>query len=69
MTANRFRDPETRELARKAEAAGWTVTMTRKSHVRFESPAGEVVIHSGSTKFRRAHANHRARLRRAGLDC
>ena len=62
------RDRELRALVELAEAQGWTVTPTRKSHLRFASPDGvHLVIASGTASDRRATKNLRAQLRRAGL--
>jgi hypothetical protein len=60
-----------------AEAAGWTVEMTKNCHVKFSpppgardrsgSPAGPVFTGSTASDHR-AVKNLRAQLRRSGLD-
>jgi hypothetical protein len=55
---------EVKELIREAKAAGWKVTLTRNSHLKFVSPDGHV-LHSGGTPGDwRAQRNLRAQLRR-----
>lgn len=63
-------DKDVRQWVRKARKAGWEVTMTGTSHLRFMPPDGGswvTVSNSGSNKARRL-MNSRAELRRKGLD-
>lgn len=57
-----------RKLVRQAEAQGWSIARTRKSHFKWTSPAGAVVIASGTPEDPRARKNLLAQLRRAGLE-
>jgi hypothetical protein len=57
-----------RALARLAQAHGWTVRPTRGGHLLWTSPAGDRVVSAGTSASWRGLRNHRARLRRAGLD-
>lgn len=57
-----------RELIREAEAQGWTVTATKKSHVQFRAPWGRVVFASGAGRGLEQHvAKTEKRLVDAGL--
>lgn len=68
MSATHPRIPEPlRHLARIAREAGWAITRAGSGHLRWQSPAGDVVITSGSPGDRRSALNERSRLRRAGL--
>ena len=69
-TAQLFRgDDRWRALVDRARASGWTVAPTRNHHIRWRSPAGTVVISPGTPSEYRGLRNHRALLRRAGLNC
>ena len=61
-------DKDHRKLLKKARAKGWKVTRTRNNHIKWKSPKGEVVIHSGSPSDHNADKNFVAQLRNAGLD-
>ena len=52
---------------RQAMRQGWSVRRTGSGHWKFTSPQGMVVISSATPGDRRAMANLRAYLRRAGL--
>lgn len=60
-------DPGFRDLVQRAEAAGWTVTLTRRRHLRFQTPDGQVVFTGSTSGDYRGVRNAAARLRRAGL--
>ncbi len=59
-----------RPLVEAAEAAGWTVTQTRNSHLRLVPPTkdGTPLILSGSPSDHRSILNARAALRRQGVS-
>jgi hypothetical protein len=57
-----------RRLARHAEAHGWTIRHTRDGHLVWIAPTGQRVVSASTPSDRRGLRNHRARLRRAGLD-
>ena len=57
-----------RRLANLAEAQGWTVTMRRAGHIRFQSPSGGLVFSSATPSDNRSTKNLTAQLRRLGLD-
>lgn len=57
-----------RILARHAEAAGWSIELTRNNHLRWRSPDGAVVFSALSPSDRRAVRNVEKELRRAGLS-
>lgn len=58
-----------REWAEKAARAGWRVTRTRNSHLKWQSPDGKVVFSAGTPGAgRRSLENTRSDLRRAGLE-
>lgn len=57
-----------RKIAAQARAQGWQVELTRKSHVKFVPPKGELVFSSGTPSDRRAQLNLVSRLRRQGLE-
>jgi hypothetical protein len=56
----------TAEFIRRAKAAGWDVTVTGSSHLRFDHPdASTSVFSAGTSGDRRWHLNMAAQLRRA----
>lgn len=57
-----------RKIAAQAREQGWQVEMTRKSHIKFVPPQGELVYSSGTPSDRRAQLNLVSRLRRQGLE-
>ena len=62
-----MRSKDIRSLIRVAKAQGWAVDTTKGNHVRFTSPAGEVVVTSGTPSDHRVVENVKARLKRRGL--
>ena len=56
-----------RTLARKARKQGWTITMTRGTHLAWTSPSGAVIYTPSSPSESRGYRNTRAEFRRAGL--
>lgn len=56
-----------RSAARRARAAGWTVTETRGGHLAWKPPAGRTVFSPSTPSDRRSVANVLGKLRRAGL--
>lgn len=57
------------EMVKVAERAGWTVTCTSKSHVRFTAPDGTTVITSARGGALDQHVSRTAnRLRAKGLE-
>jgi predicted RNA binding protein YcfA (HicA-like mRNA interferase family) len=57
-----------RQLRRRAEKAGWTVTHTRGEHLRWLPPdGGPIVISPSSPSDWRGFKNLKARLKRGGL--
>lgn len=67
MTNKRIRDKELRKVAAKAKKQGWEVELTKKNHLRFTSPDGEVVGNSGTPSDYRGQKNFLADLKRAGF--
>lgn len=57
-----------RDAAKKARAAGWEITVTGGSHLRWRSPKGALVF-TGLTPGRYGHGpkNERNQLAKAGL--
>lgn len=55
---------EMRHLIQECRDNGWTVEKTRNGHIRFVSPAGEVVMCAGTPSDGRARKNHLAHLKR-----
>lgn len=59
---------EWRQLGLAALAAGWQIEPTTR-HLAWLAPDGKTTLISSCTPgTARAYANHRARLRRCGLD-
>jgi predicted alpha/beta-fold hydrolase len=58
---------EHRDIMTAIESQGWSVIVTPKNHLRFESPTGRRVFHSGTSSDWRSILNLKAQLRRAGL--
>lgn len=56
-----------RQVVRIAKAQGWRVEFTKKNHVRFLSPTGQMVVTSGTPSDHRTVANLIGQLRRQGL--
>jgi predicted RNA binding protein YcfA (HicA-like mRNA interferase family) len=48
--------------------SGWTVTKTKRSHIKLRAPSGAIVFASGTPSDVRAVHNLKAMLRRNGLD-
>jgi hypothetical protein len=65
--AKRFRR-DFKEVASALDEQGWKIGLTRKRHLRFESPTGLIIYSSGTPSDWRARKNLVAHLRRAGLD-
>lgn len=63
----RFRR-EFKDVTRALDAQGWTITTTKKRHLRFESPRGLIIYSAGTPSDWRARKNLVAHLKRAGLD-
>lgn len=57
-----------RKLIRKAKRRGWAVTLTGKSHLKWQPPEGAFVITPSTPSDGRAAMNMLAELRRHGLD-
>lgn len=55
-------------LVAAARAAGWKERLTRNSHLIFTTPSGVRITLAPHSTHRRAIANARAHLKRAGLD-
>ena len=58
---------ELKRLRRMAERAGWNVDRTKKNHLRWRSPTGEMVITSSTPSDSRAIHSIKRDLRRAGM--
>lgn len=56
-----------RDVQRAAEAAGWTVTATRKHHLKWTAPGGAMVFSSSTPSCSRNKQNTLKDLRRYGL--
>lgn len=56
-----------RELCRAAVEQGWTVTVRRTGHLKWQPPAGRPVFTASTPGEPREYLNTRAKLRRAGL--
>lgn len=54
-------------LAKEAQAQGWSITPTKSSHYKWVSPAGNVVITSGTPSDGRAIKNITRDLKIAGF--
>lgn len=61
------RKKDINQLTELAEDQGWTVSHTRKGHVKYVSPEGAVVIAPSTPGGPRAKLNTVALLRRTGL--
>lgn len=62
-------DKDVNELVKKIEKQGWSVRISRGSHIRCQSPTGRLVFLSGSPNGgRRAIENMRRDLRNAGAE-
>jgi hypothetical protein len=60
---------EINALIEKAAAQGWTVRGGGAKHVQLKSPDGNYLIYASSSSVsRRAVANLRSQLRRAGVN-
>jgi predicted RNA binding protein YcfA (HicA-like mRNA interferase family) len=59
---------EFRAFVKAATRSGWTVSLTRKGHLRFKAPNGQSYIAPGTPSDHRSIMNTRSMLRRAGLD-
>lgn len=59
---------DVRRWVKIARKAGWTVELTKDSHVRWLSPNGGRTYTSGSPSDGRGRLNARSELRRLGLD-
>lgn len=59
---------ETTALARRAQAQGWDVRLTKNGHLAYRSPGGKL-IHTGSTPGDASgQRDHLVRMRRAGFQ-
>ena len=68
MSRSRLKIPEAyRALAAAARRSGWKITPLGSGHLRWQPPSGGFITTSASPSDRRAVANARAALRRAGL--
>lgn len=56
-----------RDLAQLALAQGWEINKTNGGHLRWKAPAGALIFSASTPSDRRAVANLRSQLRRAGL--
>lgn len=65
---DRYVSKDLRVVARIARRHGWTIETTKRSHIRFTSPAGRTVFAAGTPSDRRGLRNLISDLRRAGLD-
>jgi predicted RNA binding protein YcfA (HicA-like mRNA interferase family) len=65
MSSNR---KEMREVIRRAQRQGWTITQTGGDHLKWVSPSGSVVFCSSTPSDRRAMKNHTSMLRRHGFN-
>ncbi|MEV5750267.1 hypothetical protein AB0L00_20805 [Actinoallomurus sp. NPDC052308] len=57
-----------RQLARRAEAAGWTITLTSNNHLAWKPPSGRTVFCPSTPSDHRSVQNVIGKLRRAGLN-
>lgn len=55
---------EMRELVKEAAKDGWTVTLRKGGHLKFEHPEAACVFASSTPSDHRSVANTRAQLRR-----
>lgn len=58
---------ELRTLAFAATIAGWSITVTGKTHLKWKSPTGAMVVTASTPSDRRTMLNVRGDLRRNGL--
>lgn len=56
-----------RNLAKLARSAGWTITLTRSNHLRWQAPDGAVVYTASTPSRAGGYRNAIAGFRRAGL--
>ena len=54
-----------KDLVEQAKRDGWTVSLTRKGHLRFSAPGRATVFGSGTPSDHRSIENIRGKLRRA----
>lgn len=66
MSSNHIHD--IRALIKQAQSSGFDVSFTSKNHLKFTSPAGDVVFGSSTPKDHRSVLNMRSRLRKVGLN-
>ena len=59
---------DVRPLVRKAVQQGWSVTLTRKCHLRWTNPEGRSVISASTPSDWRNRRNLLADLKRLGLQ-
>jgi len=57
-----------RQIIKRLEALGWTVTVTKSRHYKALSPDGVSVVHFGAATHPSAVQNVLQHLRRAGAD-
>lgn len=60
-------DKAIRSLVRLAECQGWTVTRTRRNHLKFCAPNGGVYFTGSTPSDHRAIKNATTHLRKMGL--
>jgi hypothetical protein len=56
-----------RQLARRAEAAGWIITLTGSNHLAWKPPSGQTVFCPSTPSDHRSVQNVIGKLKRAGL--
>jgi hypothetical protein len=61
-------DKDMEKVAKRAQKAGWTITISGGNHLKWLSPDGKTMLVSSRTGSYRAWKNFRADLRRAGFD-
>jgi hypothetical protein len=59
---------EVEQMVTYAISQGWTVTRTKSYHLKWRSPAGQLVVTSSTPSDRRAITAMKVWLRRYGLE-
>lgn len=67
MSARLTRCEKTRAFIRIATERGWTVSPTKKGHIKFTAPNGAIIVTSSTPSDHRSWKNLRGQLRRNGL--
>ena len=68
MSLPRVNNKDLRDLLRKAQEQGCTITLSGQDHIRVTAPNGEIVMCPATSRSFRTIKNTRAELRRIGVD-